>query len=81
MNDIIRKIKQEENLKTNNWRKMHGLPMLRGEIKKLKRRPFQLQPIQNPTLCVKIDDDADLELIREQIKKFYENKTAKISID
>lgn len=74
MNDIIRKIKQEENLKTNNWRKMHGLPMLRGKNKKLKRLSFNLQPMKNPTLCVKIDDDIDLELMREKIKKYYENK-------
>ena len=74
MNDIIRKIKQKENLRTNNWRKMHGLPMLRGKNKKFVRL-FHLQQIYNPILCVKIDDDADLELIREEIKKFYESKT------
>lgn len=74
MNDIIRKIKQEENLKTNNWRRMHGLRPLRGKNKKLKRLSFNLQPMKNPTLCVKIDDDIDLELMREKIKKYYENK-------
>ena len=74
MNDLIKKIKQQTNLTVNNWRKMHGLPMLRGKNKKLKRSLFNLQPIQNPTLCVEVENVETVEKICENIKKFYENK-------
>lgn len=63
MDDLIRKIKQEVNLNTNNWRKMHGLPMLRRRNKTL----WNLQQIKNPTLYVEVNDF-------ELAKKFYENK-------
>ena len=64
MNDLIRKIKQQVKLDTNNWRKMHGLPMLRG---KKKKTLFNLKQIENPILFVEVDDF-------ELVNKFYKNK-------
>lgn len=75
MNDLIRKVKQKVNLNTNNWRKMHGLPMLRRRNKTFNRQfssreflsTWNLKQIENPTLFVEVDDF-------ESIKRFYTNK-------
>ena len=63
MNDLIKKIKQEVKLNTNNWRKMHGLPMLRRRNKTL----WKLKQIENPTLFIEVNDF-------KLVNKLYENK-------
>lgn len=61
---MVEEIKKQVKLNTNNWRKMHGLPMLK---RKNKKSFFNLNQIENPTLFVEIDDF-------KLIKKFYEKK-------
>lgn len=67
MNDlsILYSLKYLMNFENNNWRKLHGYPMLRTR-KRNRKLLFKLPRIDNPTLCVVGDT--------ELINKFYTSK-------
>lgn len=66
MINILNKIKYDIKLNNNNWRKLHGYPMIRDDKRK-RNTLFNLKKIHNPMLCVKVDNP-------ELIKKFYRGK-------
>ena len=63
--DLIKRLKYNIKKNTNNnWRKLHGFPMLR---RRNKINIFNLPRLNNPTLFIEVDNP-------EFVNKFYEKK-------